>query len=196
MTINRFPMLEDLFRSVMLEDRFLRCRFNHGDREVLRRIYEKYKDGLLTLATALTNDASLAEDVVHEAFANFIASCGRSRLTKSLKGYLATCVANSARDMVSLGQRHRGIGLGEGHVALGPRGPDSCAILSEELHMLNCCLARLPYEQREVISLHLFGGMKFRVIASVQDVSINTVQGRYRYGLKKLRSILNGQIKK
>ncbi len=180
----------------MLEDRFLRCRFNRGDREVLRRIYEKYKDGLLTLATALTNDASLAEDAVHEAFANFIASCGRSRLTKSLKGYLATCVANSARDMVSLGQRHRGIGLGEGHVALGPRGPDSCAILSEELHMLNCCLAGLPYEQREVISLHLFGGMKFRAIASVQDVSINTVQGRYRYGLKKLRSILNGQIKK
>lgn len=180
----------------MLEDRFLRCRFNRGDREVLRRIYEKYKDGLLTLATALTNDASLAEDVVHEAFANFIASCGRSRLTKSLKGYLATCVANSARDMVRLGQRHRGIGLREGHVALGPRGPDSCAILSEELHMLNCCLARLPYEQREVISLHLFGGMKFRVIAGVQDVSINTVQGRYRYGLKKLRSILNGQIKK
>ena len=71
----------------MIEDRLLRWSFNRGDREVLRRIYEKYKDGLLTLATALTNDASLAEDAVHETFANFIALCGRSRLTKSLKGF-------------------------------------------------------------------------------------------------------------
>ena len=180
----------------MLEARVLRWRFNHGDKEVLRRIYEKYKDGLVTLATALTNDDSLAEDAVHETFANFIASCGRSRVTKSLKAYLATCVANSARDMATLRQKHQGIGLREGHVALAPREPDSCAILSEELHLLNRSLAGLPYEQREVISLRLFGGMKFRAIADLQDVSINTAQGRYRYGLNKLRSILNGQIKK
>jgi DNA-directed RNA polymerase specialized sigma24 family protein len=29
----------------------------------------------------------------------------------------------------------------------------------------------------------------------LQDVSINTVQSRYRYGLDKLRSILDGEVK-
>jgi len=42
-----------------------------------------------------------------------------------------------------------------------------------------------------VIVLHLKGGMKFREIAVVQGVSISTVQGRYRYGLDKMRSVLN-----
>jgi DNA-directed RNA polymerase specialized sigma24 family protein len=36
--------------------------------------------------------------------------------------------------------------------------------------------------------------MKFRAIAKSQNVSINTVQSRYRYGLDKLRSLLNSEV--
>ncbi|MEA3226372.1 MAG: sigma factor-like helix-turn-helix DNA-binding protein, partial [Planctomycetota bacterium] len=52
-----------------------------------------------------------------------------------------------------------------------------------------------PYEQREVLILHSYSGMKFRTIAKQQGVSINTAQGRYRYALDKLRSILNGEVR-
>jgi len=38
--------------------------------------------------------------------------------------------------------------------------------------------------------------MKFKAIARQQSVSINTVQGRYRYALDKLRSMLNGEVQK
>ena len=31
-------------------------------------------------------------------------------------------------------------------------------------------------------------------IANMQKISVNTVQGRYRYGLEKLKSILDGQV--
>jgi len=37
---------------------------------------------------------------------------------------------------------------------------------------------------------------KFKEIAEVQHIPINTVQGRYRYGLDKLRTILSGEMKK
>jgi len=36
--------------------------------------------------------------------------------------------------------------------------------------------------------------MKFREIAEMQHISINTTLGRYRYGLDKLGSILNRQV--
>jgi hypothetical protein len=36
--------------------------------------------------------------------------------------------------------------------------------------------------------------MKFKAVAEFQGVSINTIQGRYRYGLDKLRSLLNGEV--
>jgi DNA-directed RNA polymerase specialized sigma24 family protein len=50
--------------------------------------------------------------------------------------------------------------------------------------------------EREVIVLHLQGGLKFGEIAQSQNVSVNTVQSRYRYGLNKMRSILDGEVKK
>ncbi len=51
-------------------------------------------------------------------------------------------------------------------------------------------LEKLSSEQREVIVLHLQGDMKFRQIAAMLNMSINTVQSRYRYGMEKLRQLL------
>ena len=51
-------------------------------------------------------------------------------------------------------------------------------------------MAKLPAEQREVVSLHIHGQMKFREIAQQLELSINTVQSRYRYGIEKLRTFL------
>jgi len=45
-------------------------------------------------------------------------------------------------------------------------------------------MMQLPYDQRETVVLHLQAGMKFREIAASQEVSVNTIQSRYRYGLR------------
>jgi len=52
------------------------------------------------------------------------------------------------------------------------------------------CLAELPPLQREVIVLKLWHDHTFAEIAKLMDVSPNTVAGRYRYGLEKLRLCL------
>ena len=52
------------------------------------------------------------------------------------------------------------------------------------------CLRGLPIEQREVIVLKVWHGHTFEQIATLQGASPNTVAGRYRYGLQKLRSCL------
>jgi RNA polymerase sigma-70 factor (ECF subfamily) len=67
---------------------------------------------------------------------------------------------------------------------------------AEETQRISYAMAKLPYEQREVIILHLQAGMRFNAIAKSLDVSINTIQSRYRYGLDKLQSVLNGEVKK
>ena len=181
----------------MLEDKLLIWKFNRGNRNVLRGIYKKYKDDLVTLAAALLNDVSSAEDVVHEVFVSFIESSRKFRLTGTLKGYLATCVANNARNRNKARRTHRSIALDEASPAqLDSYNPEFTAIFGEELRQLSWALGQLPYEQREVLILHTYNGMKFKAIAGQQSVSINTVQGRYRYALDKLRSMLDGEVKK
>lgn len=178
----------------MIEDKLLILRFKHGSRRALARIYEKYEGYLLTLATALLNDVNSAEDIVHDFFVSFAQSADRLKLEGSLKGYLATCVANLARDSIRTSKRGPDALDETTPIRSNAKGPEPAAICSEELQLLNSALIRLPYEQREVVILHLRGGMKFKAIARSQNVSINTVQSRYRYGLDKLRTLLDGEV--
>ena len=181
----------------MLEDKLLVWKFKRGSRDALRRIYEKHRDDLLRLATALLGERSLAEDIVHDVFTCFVRSAGRFQLTGSLRGYLATCVANRARNANRARQRRHTAALDEaGAIASDWKRPDQWIMCSEEFTQLSNALAQLPYEQREAIILHLQGGMKFREIAKLQEVSIKTVQSRCRYGLDKLRSLLDSEVGK
>ncbi len=181
----------------MLEDKLLIWKFNRGDRGALRGVYEKYKDNLVTLAAALLTDVSSAEDVVHDVFVSFIGSSGKFRLTGSLKGYLATCVANNARNRNKSKRRRNGAVPDETNAAgTDSSNPEFAAVFGEELRQLSKALGQLPYEQREVLILHSYSGIRFKAIAKQQGVSINTVQGRYRYALDKLRSMLNGEVRR
>jgi RNA polymerase sigma-70 factor (ECF subfamily) len=54
------------------------------------------------------------------------------------------------------------------------------------------CLAELPVEQREVIVLKVWHGYTFEEIAQLQEASPNTISGRYRYGLQKIRLRMEG----
>ena len=181
----------------MLEDRVLIWKFKSGSGDALRRIYERYNRDLLRLATILLNDVSDAEDVVHDVFVSFAQSADRIRLSGNLRSYLLTCVANRARNKNRANQRRQTVGLAEAtHVVSNTKRPDHWLIRSEQLRKWSDIMARLPYEQREAVILHLRAGMKFREIARLQNISVNTVKGRYRYGLNKLRSILNGEAEK
>jgi RNA polymerase sigma factor (sigma-70 family) len=111
----------------VLEDRFLVRRLRRGDEAALCRIYEKHRDALLRLAVSLLNDPAGAEDVVHDVFAAFIRQAKQFQLTGSLKSYLATCVANRARNTNRTGRMRSAVPLDEaaGAVAQGQR-PDGC----------------------------------------------------------------------
>jgi RNA polymerase sigma-70 factor (ECF subfamily) len=52
-------------------------------------------------------------------------------------------------------------------------------------------LARLPTEQREAIVLKIWHEYTFDEIGELLGISANTVAGRYRYGLQKLRAFLH-----
>jgi len=180
----------------MREDRRLIQKLKRGDNDALRRLYEKYKDDLLTIATSMLHEADTAEDVLHDVFVSFAAGIGKFELRRSLRQYLITCTVNRVRDRFRRG-KYEMIGLDRiGPVSSNEDRPEQSVMFSEESQLLTDALAEIPFEQREVIILRLQGGMKFRQIAVAQGVPVSTVQGRYRYGLDKLSSVMNGEVKK
>ncbi len=179
----------------MIEDTLLLLRFKRGRPEALRPIYDKYKVELLRLAVVLVGDVPTAEDIVHDVFVSFAQSADRIKLTGSLKSYLATSVINRVRNCRRDSNRHGETCLeGVDSRCSSDRGPLQWVILDEQLTLLSRALQGLPYEQREVISLRMEMDLTFRRIATLQSASVNTVKGRYRYGIEKLRSVLNGEV--
>ncbi|MHC4754511.1 MAG: RNA polymerase sigma factor [Planctomycetota bacterium] len=183
-----------MIRQFMMEDRYLVLRTKAGDTEALRGIYDKYRDDLLILAIALLNDKAGAEDVLHDVFISFVGHLKTFKANGSLKGYLATCVANRARN-INRAKQTRAIEFNDSEpVSLDSDEPCQSLICNEQLEQLSAALAQLPYEQREVIMLHHQGGLRLKTIAGQQGLSVNTVKSRYRYGIEKLRSILKSEV--
>jgi RNA polymerase sigma factor (sigma-70 family) len=178
----------------MLEDKLLVLKCRGGNKDAMCRIYEKYKDYLLTLAKGLLGQQAEAEDVVHDVFVSFAKAAGSFQLTGNLRSYLATCVSNLARDKIRLSARQSQNPDSVYRFLRRQDNPAQHVIESEKLTQLRNALNQIPYEQREIVILHLKAGMKFREIARLQGASISTVHGRYRYGLNKLRSLLNSEV--
>lgn len=179
---------------MFLEKRLIR-RFNRGDRGAVRDIYAHYKDDLVSLAAVLLQDKAAAEDVVHDVFAGLVQKQAVLRIAKNLRAYLFMSVTNRIRQHIRRSDR-QGVSALSAGADVQPRQekpPECWLVLDEQKRHLAQALAKLPYEQREVIMLRHFSDFRFKAIALTQKVSVNTVQGRYRYGMDKLRSLLNGE---
>jgi RNA polymerase sigma factor (sigma-70 family) len=179
----------------MLLEKRLIIRFNRGDTSALRDIYGLYKDELVSLAAVLLQDKTTAEDVVHDVFAGLVQRQSTLRIAKNLRAYLFTSVTNRVRQHIRRAPRHGASSLDlRDDVRINQGDPPECwLVLDEQKRDLAQALSKLPYEQREVIMLRHFSDFKLKSIAATQKVSVNTVQGRYRYGINKLRSLLNGE---
>jgi RNA polymerase sigma-70 factor (ECF subfamily) len=182
------------------EDRELVDRLRRRDRDALRRIYEKYKDDLLTIAACMLADRADAEDCLHDVFVSLSADSARVRPDGNLKGYLVTSVANRSRDRLRRRKRRDQAGQTAGRTVgenvAGAPDPAAPMIQREECDRLYRAIAALPIEQRTVITLRLHGEMTFDEIARREGVSGNTIRSRYRYGLEKLRTLLGVGVKR
>ena len=185
-----------IYEALLMVDRLFVMRRKQESRDSLRQICERYRDSLLILAIALSHDVNVAEDAVHDVFVAFARNFANFRLTGSLRAYLATCVANRVRDLMRKKQSQALRPEQNCSAPLDLTEPSRLIVCNEELRLLSSALAELPDEQREVIVLHIHGQMRFTVIAKSLGISVNTVKGRYRYGIRKLRSILNSEIER
>ena len=130
-----------------------------------------------------------AEDVLQEVFCRLVKYSFRLRLVHDLRAFAFHIARNEASRFL----QHKI----QGKQAVNPAsdfaeslrrsysGPDG---LSEQA--VAAALARIPDEQREVIVLRIFEGLSFREIAAMNGQSINTVASRYRYGIGKMRALM------
>lgn len=157
----------------------------HGH-DCYRTIYEQHRQGLFTLALAITGCTALAEDAVQEAFVRLWRGPG---MEGDRIAYVHRAVRNAALDQRRRRAARQGDDAGLAFLAAPAKDADPDA-----QHELRQALGDLPDEQREAIVLHLYAGLTFAQAAEVLGEPQATIASRYRRALERLRALLTSRV--
>lgn len=148
------------------------------------RLYERKAAALILYGRALGLSHGEAEDVAHDTFAAMLTLPAPPKLPEH---YLLRAFRHRALNhRRSLWRRlTRELESRRWFERAEDESPAERAAMR--------CLAALPAEQREVIVLRIWHERTFEQIGQLLEVSPNTVAGRYRYGLEKIRRCLTRQ---
>ncbi|MFM7604382.1 MAG: RNA polymerase sigma factor [Prosthecobacter sp.] len=152
--------------------------------------FEQLAPQLLLYARQLVATKADAEDVVQIAFVRWWRRFpeGDSKHIPLLYAAVRTIALDQRRSdnrRLSREAKSEIAIAGENTPSFDPR-PEQ----RETAEIIENALKDLSKDQREVVTLHLWGGLTFKEIASISGESINTVAGRYRYALNNLQKKL------
>jgi RNA polymerase sigma-70 factor (ECF subfamily) len=178
-------------------DREVLALVTSGQLDALQELYDRYRTMAYSIALRITADASLAEDVVQDAFLGVWRNASRYVEGRgSVKTWLLSIVHHRAVDAVR--RRRPTTVLPEREdvpppaLTLPDIWQDVAAGLDREA--IAAALATLSDVQREAIELAYWGGLTQQEIADRTGTPLGTVKSRVRLGLLALRSALAGHV--
>ena len=168
-------------------------RLADGELDALEDLYDRYKTMAYSIAYRITNDTTLAEDVVQEAFLGAWRNAARYVEGRgSVKTWLLSIVHHRAIDAVR--RRRPTVELPDREEAppVALQLPDVWAEVSATLDAdtVRGALQVLSDVQREAIELAYFSGLTQVEIAERTDTPLGTVKSRMRLGLLAMRRVL------
>jgi RNA polymerase sigma-70 factor, ECF subfamily len=177
-------------------DRAVLALVTAGQLDALQELYDRYRVMAYSIALRITTDASLAEDVVQDAFLGVWRNAGKYVEGRgSVKTWLLSIVHHRAVDAVR--RRRPTSELPEREDVPPPQLtlPDIWADVAADLDRseILAALASLPDVQREAIELAYWGGLTQQEIAERTGAPLGTVKSRVRLGLLSLRRALTGE---
>src|SRR6266545_7659745 len=178
-------------------DRAALARIAGGELAALEYLYDRYKTMAYSIAYRITNDATLAEDVVQDAFLGAWRNAARYVEGRgSVKTWLLSIVHHRAVD--TLRRRRPTTELPDAEslppaaLTLPDVWPEVAAGLDRE--EVRSALGQLSGVQREALELAYFGGLTQQEIAARTDTPLGTVKSRMRLGLLTMRRALLGDV--
>lgn len=146
----------------------------------VQALYQQHGPGLLLYACSLLGRKHAAEDVLQQVFMKLLE---QNSIPEEPRPYLFRAVHNVALNQIR--SESKQVELADIEPWFETPQHDHAARVT-----LTVELMRLPEEQRQVLVLHIWGGLSFDEIGSVLAISANTAASRYRYALQKLRGAM------
>jgi RNA polymerase sigma-70 factor, ECF subfamily len=166
----------------MTEDRKVIERVLSGDSEAFNLLIRRWERPIYNFIVRLIGDRDEAMDLSQDCFMKAYRELRTLKDRDRFSSWLYRIAHNAC--LSRLRKNH-----GKTWVELDPEAGHAHTPVENRL-AVEKALGQLPPDQREVVILKVFQGLKFEEIAIIQDAPISTVKSRLYMAFDKLRSIL------
>lgn len=195
-------MAGTLLDIAMMHSDALITRAREGDKNAQGKLVQLWYKRIYNFAYKFFFDHDLAMEVSQKTFISMYRNIEGLQEVTRFRSWLYTIAVNYCREELRKRKASRAVSLhelkpGEGETSYGwevsgnkQENPERQLRQSELSELLQQCLLELSEEQREVVIMKEYEGLKFREIAEALQISENTVKSRMYYGLDGLKKIL------
>lgn len=182
---------------VNVGDPVLLARIASGDEGAFRQVYVFYYRRLYRFAYALVKTREPAEEIVEDVFVRIWQQRETIGSIHNLRVYLYTAIKNSALNYLSQKARQS---ITEPfdhiHISIGSPGdtPEQLLITAEIQQKIQAAVEALPPRCKMIFKLVREDGLKYKEIAGILNISVNTIDAQMAIAIKKITTAIGAEF--
>ncbi len=166
-------------------------RLRNGEAKAYQLIVDLWHQRVFNFALRYSNDWDFAREVAQKTFIQVFEKIDQLQDPGKLRSWIYKIASNNCCNEGRIRSRVQYDAIDDQLASKAAPETPAFAYEKTELNMMvKDLLQRIPKEQREVVIMKEYEGLKFREIAEILGESENTVKSRMYYGLDAMRKIL------
>lgn len=158
------------------------------DKEALKELYELTKTAVYGFVLSILKNKHDAEDVFHDVYVKIYDNVDSYNEKGKPMAWILTIAKNEC--LMHLRKQKKHSNIDDLHEIL----PSKNKYNADDRIILTIAFKEITDEERNIVMLHVIGGLKFHEIAKMLDLSLSTVLSKYHRTMKKLRKIIKEDI--
>ncbi len=164
----------------------------NSDQQAFKELYLLYFDRLYKFAFSILHSSEFAEEAVNDVFLNIWQKRNRLKTIDNLSNYLYIATKNTSFNYLSKFRKERNTTLDEVLVRfeIDELTPETAFFTSEVRTEIEQAINQLPPKTKLVFQMAKVEGLKYKEIAEVLNISVNTIDNHIATAIKKLSVVL------
>lgn len=164
-----------------------------GDEQAYKALFRLFYKPLSQFAFSIVKSWESAEEVASDVFLNIWKNRERLLQVQNLKVYLYVSAKNIALNYLTKAARTHHFSLDEVEVdfSLGNATPEQIYISGEMVKRIEAAINQLPPKRKMIFKLIREDGLKYKEVAQILDISVNTIDVHMAQALKKISEVIN-----
>lgn len=168
--------------SSLLEEYIV--RLVERDKEALEGLYEATKTAVYGFVLSILKNKHEAEDIFQDVYVKIYENADLYQANGKPMAWILTIARNLCYMKLRKHKEH--VNIDVMHEIL----PSKKKCSSDERMILLAAFKNISDEERNIVMLHVVGGMKFHELAKMLDLKLSTVLSKYHRAMKKLKDTL------